>query len=202
MTVSEKTKNKKKMETIISLPNYEVTRVSIPIVNLTPLIMHKWSQKAITEIEGKHKQVAKTAKGKRDFEAEFEATIYYDSDGDLCFPSIAFKKAMVRACSLTDGIPMTVARIAFFVCDEYVKLIKTTKPEMRVDPVRNSNGGADIRARAQINKWEANLSVEFNTAKVSADQIYNLVNIAGMAVGIGEWRPEKTGNTFGRFVLI
>jgi len=40
--------------------------------------------------------------------------------------------------------------------------------------------------------------VQLNTSAVSIEQLANLFVIAGFAVGVGEWRPEKNGQ-YGRF---
>ena len=73
---------------------------------------------------------------------------------------------------------------------------------MREDMVRLATGVADIRYRAMYPDWRTNVTVRFNSRVLSAEQIINLFNTAGFAVGVGEWRPlGKNGstNTFGMF---
>jgi hypothetical protein len=43
--------------------------------------------------------------------------------------------------------------------------------------------------------------VEFDHHSIAVEQIFNLVNRAGFAVGICEWRPERNG-PFGRFRVV
>jgi hypothetical protein len=42
------------------------------------------------------------------------------------------------------------------------------------------------------------VTIKFNTSAISAEQVANLLNVAGFGVGIGEWRPERNGS-YGRF---
>lgn len=129
------------------------------------------------------------------------------------FPTIAFKKAMVSACRNIEGIPMTLARGAFHVVSDVidpreglsmVELMNNkgpAHPEIRRDMVRIGQGTADIRYRGEFRNWHARLTIEYNSGVMSPDQIINLLNIAGFAVGVGENRPEKDGS-WGTFRVV
>jgi hypothetical protein len=159
--------------------------------------MHRWSEKAKKEMLDKQMKVAKKGKDAKDPEKDFESSIYYDSDGDFAFPSVAFKNCAVSACRFTDGTKMTVARGAFHVTGEFVKILGD-KPTPREDMVRVGMGTADLRYRAEFKNWAAQIQISFNRHALSKEQIVNLFNLGGFGVGIGEWRPEKNGQ-FGRF---
>lgn len=186
----------KKTETI-EIPRIELGYLEILLIGDSPLIMHKWSEKAKKEMLDKQMKVAKKGREAKDPEQDYQDCIYYDSDGDFAFPSVAFKNAAVSACRFTDGTKMTVARGAFHVEGEFVK-IKDTKPNPREDMVRVGMGTADIRYRAEFKGWTANVRLAYNKHALSSAQIVNLFNLAGFGVGVGEWRPEKNGQ-FGRF---
>ncbi|KKL87021.1 hypothetical protein LCGC14_1938870, partial [marine sediment metagenome] len=105
------------------------------------------------------------------------------------FPAIAFKKAAVDACSHVDGLTKVLARGGFHVVGEMVEI--KGKPRMREDMVRIAMGTADIRYRGEFPEWSCTLSIRHNPNVLSAEQIINLFNVAGFAVGIGEGRPQK-----------
>jgi hypothetical protein len=69
---------------------------------------------------------------------------------------------------------------------------------MREDMVRVGMGTADIRYRGEFKQWFTTIAVKYNANVMSAEQILNLMQTAGFAVGVGEWRPERDGQ-FGRF---
>ncbi len=74
---------------------------------------------------------------------------------------------------------------------------------MRRDMVRLAGMGspADVRYRGSISNWEAELVVKYNNDVLSAEQTLNLLMIAGFASGLGEWRPEKNGES-GTFTVV
>jgi len=76
----------------------------------------------------------------------------------------------------------------------------TGTPQMRENIVRLNGKTADLRYRAEFLQWESSFVVRYNDAAISAEQIYNLFQIAGFSVGVGEWRPEKNGQ-FGMFEI-
>ena len=145
------------------------------------------------------RQMGKATAGKepKDPEADYLSSFYKLPDGKNGFPTIAFKNAAVSACtSLGKSVTKVAARQAFHVLGEYAVIIG--EPSMREDMVRVGQGTADIRYRAQFEQWETTLSICYNARVLTDEQVVNLFNTAGFAVGIGEWRPERDG-MYGRF---
>jgi hypothetical protein len=90
----------------------------------------------------------------------------------------------------------TDARATFHIDGELVKI--DGEPEPREDMVRVGMGTADIRYRGEFKNWSTTFTIRYNASVLSAEQIVNLFNAAGFGVGIGEWRPQKSGS-YGRF---
>lgn len=187
---------KPKTEANVEIPQIVVQRFEIKIIGDSPLITHKWSEKAKRQMLDKQMKNPTKAKEAKSPEQDYEDSIYRDADGDFAFPSIAFKSAIVSACRFTDGMKMTVIRGGLHIEGEFVKIIG--KPAPREDMVRVGMGTADIRYRAEYQQWSANIMVAVNTQVLSFGQVVNLLNLAGFGVGVGEWRPEKNG-PYGRF---
>lgn len=98
---------------------------------------------------------------------------------------------------------MTFLRGVFHVDVELIPI--EGDPYMREDMVRVGGKGpgtgvADIRYRPGFPEWSAVLPVSFNRKAITVEQLVHLFNVAGFAVGVGEWRPEKNGS-WGRFVV-
>lgn len=180
----------------IELQKPDLQEFAITIVGDSPLIMHRWSDKAKKMILDKQMKKASKGREARDPEKDYEESIYYREDRSYGFPAIGIKSAMVRA-GKNMGIPMTDSRTAFHIPEEMVCIQGTPRP--REDMVRIDGGRtADIRYRAEFPDWKSSFRIVFNAAVLSAEQIVNMLEFAGFGVGIGEWRPEKNGQ-FGRF---
>jgi hypothetical protein len=186
----------KKEEKRIEIPDIEIGTFTVKLVGDSSLIMHKWSEKAKKQMRDKQMKVATSGKTAKDPEQDFKDCIYHHPGGGYGFPAVAFKSAAVSACRF-ENITMTVARGAFHIQGEYVR-IEGCEPVPREDMVRVGMGTADIRYRAEFPNWFAEVEVVFNRRALSEAQIINLFNLAGFGVGVGEWRPEKNGQ-FGRF---
>lgn len=180
----------------ISLPALIINEMEIDIVGDSPLICHAWSEKAKREMLDKQMKKAKTAKEAKDPTADFRACLYIRDDGKYGFPAAAFKSAAVDACSSVDGITKVEARGAFHIVGDLPEIYG--EPNPREDMVRVGMGTADIRYRAEFREWRARIRIRFNANVLSAEQIVNLFNTAGFAVGIGDWRPQKDGS-YGMF---
>jgi len=179
--------------TVVELPAMDIQVMTINLVGDSPLVVHKWSDKAKKMMLDK--QMQKAEKGKKvakDPEQDYRDSMYEHPDGGYGFPAVAFKAAAVSACSQIDGMTKVQARGAFHVVGDMVKVDGV--PNMREDMVRVGMGTADIRYRGEFKKWKCKLTVRYNARSLSAERIINLFNIAGFAVGVGEYRPEKNGS--------
>ena len=172
-----------------------VETVHIEVVGTSPLICHRWSEKAKKQMLDKQTKAARTAKTAKNPKKDFEDSLYPHPDGGYGFPSVAFKAAAVRAGTYSD-MKMTFLRGAFHVTGELVKI--HGEPTMREDMVRLPSRVADIRHRGEFKEWSATVPLQVNTSALSVEQLANLFVIAGFAVGVGEWRPERNGQ-YGRF---
>ena len=194
----------------IALPDLEIQEVELKLVGTAPLIMHKWSEKAIKEMLDKQMKKAKQAKTAKDPRQDYIESMYWLSDipkkptdkdiaeAQYGFPAVAFKNAAVSACSQISGLTKVFTRGAFHVNmgEELVEIVGS--PQMREDTVRIGMGTADIRYRGEFPDWSTTIRVQYNSSAISIEQIANLFNTAGFSIGVGEWRPEKDGS-YGMF---
>lgn len=187
----------------ITIPRLVLGQFTVTLVGESPLICHAWSTKAKRSMLDKQMKKAKGAKEAKDPEEDFAASLYllpegvaYGKHQGYGFPAVAFKAAAVDACSHVEGITKVEARGAFHITSEYVEIMG--EPTPREDMVRVGMGTADIRFRAEFKQWHATVPILHNPAVLSAEQIIHLFDLAGFAIGVGDWRPQKDG-PFGRF---
>lgn len=194
----------------VEIPAMEIKQIKIRLVGTSPLLVHAWSEKAKRQMLSKQMKEAKQPKEAKSPEHDFCESLYWLTPkpkvldaravkgAKFGFPTIAFKAAAVDACSSVDGITKVQARGAFHVEGQLV-LIEDHKgrpavPVMDQQMVRVGMGTADIRYRGRFDEWSVELTVRYNSRVLKADQIVNLFNVGGFAVGAGEHRPEKNGS--------
>lgn len=197
----------KKEEVGIELPQIDIRLMEVTIIGDSPLIVHAWSEKAKREMLDKQMKCAKGAKEAKNPRADFDASLYRLADGAYGFPSVGFKASAVTAGTSVAGLTKVAARQAFHILGEDVdvpgafdgtssrhNLVRIEgRLSMREDMVRVGMGTADLRYRGEFADWFAKLLVRYNANVLSESQILNLINVAGFAVGVGEWRPERDG---------
>jgi len=186
-------------ETIIEIPAINLETMKVRIVGKTSLITHKFGEKAQKQIEDKQQKKAKTAREAREPEIEWKDALYIiDKENEKYgFPASGIKKALVNAGGRFADEKMTVLRGAINIMGDILE-ISGDKPKMRTDAVRLNGGSLDLRYRPEFKNWSITVPVIFNANIISKSQVLNLFQIAGFAVGLGDWRPEKNG-TFGQF---
>lgn len=187
------------------IPSPDIRVLQVTVVGTSPLIVHRFSEKARKQIEDTQGKRARKAREVRDPQAEYEAACYHMPRGKFGFKANAFKLAMVDACAFCQGITKVFAKGAFFVMGDLLE-IKGGKPKMRTDIVRvppGPRGSADMRYRPEWEKWSIDLQIRYNAHLIAAEQLVNLLTLAGLHVGIGEQRPSspnKAGSN-GMFVV-
>lgn len=173
----------------------ELRHTVITISGDSPLIVHRWSDKAREMMLNKQMQRGTQAKGAKDPERDYEESIYRLPDGRPGFPATGIKAAMIRGSKML-GMTMTDMRAAFHIDGDLLPI--EGEPQPREDMVRVGRGTADVRYRAEFPAWSIRLPITFNARTVSLEQIVAMIDAGGFGTGIGEWRPERDGQ-FGRF---
>lgn len=208
---------KKNEAAIIEIKPINIVTTTVRIAGDTPLIMHRWSEKAKRMIlEKQMKKTKSSAKEAKNPVEDFIESIYWmegkpseyteEAFEEACkngarfgFPVTAIKQATISS-AYRNGITKDMASLrgAFFIAGEGSELLAEVKgctPTMREDMVRVGMGVADIRFRGEFANWYMDLQVSYNAnGAYTLDQIINLINVGGFSCGIGEWRPEKDGN--------
>jgi hypothetical protein len=168
------------------------------IKSVTPLLTNKVSEFALRKIAGEKLTKEEEAKNSTP-QALFEASIYRDAEGRPAFPAAGIRKAMVRSGTSEDK-KMTHLLQFFNITQELVPVL-ASEPTLRKDMVRNANarGALCLAYRAEYKQpWAMIVPIRYNANAISAKDVIGLLNLAGFAVGIGCWRPEK-GGIFGQF---
>jgi hypothetical protein len=57
-----------------------------------------------------------------------------------------------------------------------------------------------VRARPRFERWSAHLEVIYDPELIEPDLIVQVMADAGRRIGVGDYRPEKSG-WFGRFTV-
>lgn len=185
-------------EKTIALQPIQRETMRVRIIGDSPLLCHRFDEKARKEILEKQMKKAKQAKDVRDPENEFNNARYRLDDGRDGFPSAGIKKAIANAFRFSDGIKKVEIAGAIHVEPgrELVAII-SDEPLMREDTVKVGMT-THLRFRPEYRQWAMEFDIVFNARAISPEQIVNLLNIAGFGVGLGEWRPERNGQ-FGMF---
>ena len=195
---------KKTNDATVEISRIAAETIRIPIIGTTPLIVHRFSEKAKKQMLDAM-QGRKTPKQPKNPEAEFEAAFYKLKDGSYGFPSIAFKAATVGGARFYRDVTMTALKQFMFFRGEVGgdgrALTKIHgEPHMREDVVVVGRGGSDLRYRPEFPEWRAELEVTYVTSALTRESVLSLIDAGGMGVGIGEWRPEKDGD-FGTYAI-
>lgn len=188
----------------VTIDKIAAETIQVPIVGTTPLIVHRFDEKAKRQMLDAA-QGRKSPKEPKDPEAEFQASLYRLKDGRFGFPAVAFKAATVGGARFygKNQVTMTGLRQTLFFGGEPSVDGQQLVPiegdaVMREDAVRVGRGGADLRYRGQFTEWRALLVVTFVTSSITRSSVVSLIDAGGMGVGVGEWRPEKGGD-FGTY---
>jgi len=174
-------------------------RILVPILGTSPLIVHRFSEKAKRQMLDAM-QGRKSPKEPKNPDAEYEAAFYRLKEPDgYGFPAIAFKAATVGGARFYSGVTMTALKQFMFFRGEIgtdgQALVRIEgEPKMREDVVKVGRNGTDLRYRPEFAEWSTTLEVIYVTSALTRGSVLSLIDAGGMGVGVGEWRPEKDGD--------
>lgn len=189
----------------ITISRIDAERMLVPIVGTSPLIVHKFSEKAKRAMLDAQ-QGKKSPKVARDPQADYEAAFYRTANG-YGFPAVAFKAATVAAARFYGkDVKMTELRAFLFFKgvlspnDPQPLTEIEGEPHMREDVVRLGISSTDLRYRPEFTEWRATLDVTYVRSSLTKDSVLSLIDAGGMGIGVGEWRPERKGD-FGTYAI-
>ena len=187
----------------------------------SPLVLNPYGPKLLEEMI---RDQAKSASGKGKKSAKdpvecFNGSRYRLPDGRDAVKASAIRAATISAARFCDkSVPMTLVAGVFFV-NRRQQLIPIEHPEkgwygvdveplhdrrfVRVNTKGAGTGSLDVRHRPMYDPWQITVEVEYDATNISAEQVVNLVERAGVSIGIGNGRPElKRSMQWGTFHVI
>lgn len=181
-------------------------RIRLRLLGVTPLYFNAMSAKAKRDLligSGKKTAAQKTSI-KHDPEREFVDSVYRLPSGPtlLGFPAPGVKSAMATAALETPGVTKASVQRLIFLPEHRIKV--WGKPYLRMDVVRSADIAKtpDIRTRAFLPRWCAEVDIAFVSPSLSIHSIVSLLSNAGVVAGIGDFRQEKGKGSFGCFEVV
>lgn len=180
--------------------------IDLFIVGRTPLVLHRMSEKAKRELllpKGKKTRAEKAAQLKHDIMAEFRDSPERLPDPDaptlLAIPAAAIKRAIASAALVVPGARKSeIARVTWI---EGRMLPVYGIPHLYIDTVRMSDMARtpDIRTRVAVPRWAVPVRVVYVSHMLTEATVINLLDAAGLTIGIGDGRQEKGALNYGQF---
>lgn len=203
----------RKTEEVIVLKPIDFRFITLQITGTAPLLVHRFGEKQKKMILDK--QMGKAQSKKHEIKnpvEDFIESMYWLSQKPAEYTEKAFEEAIqkgakfgfplngIKESAVSAGYRSKVYKDkvsqygAFWVDSEHGEFAEIIGPPpvMREDPVPIGMG-TDLRYRGQFNEWSMKIKIKYNAGAISAEQLVNLFQLGGFAVGIGEWRPEKAG---------
>lgn len=202
----------KEVAVAIKAPKFEM--VEMVLEGTAPLVVARFSKKGELMAKMSEGSTAKSKKVReaRDYDAEADASRYYNSDRTWeGLHAGAFRAGAISACRLV-GFKMTLAKLSVFVIADDFDQEGTTpliriygESETNTSHVRNATGVVDVRARPIYKKWATKLRVRYDGDQFTAQDVYNLIARVGIQVGVCEGRPDSkssAGCGWGTFRIV
>lgn len=202
----------------VVIPEINIKTAALRIEGTSPLIVHKFSEKARKEILDKCMQKAKSGREPKNPVMEFIQSLHWITPMPEEYTEEAFAAALAAGAKFgfpATGIKQSAVSAAYragltkdkvsvygafhILGGELIEIIGT--PHMREDYAVIGNGAPEIRYRGEFSEWSMDFTIQYNAAVYSLEQIVTFFNFGGFAVGIGDWRCEK-GGIFGAYKVV
>ena len=179
-------------------------RISVTIEGISPYIPHRFNEAAGVSVSGGTSPISSLDRGTPQEIAE--SFLYTDDKGKPIviqpaifgaimaagkFHKLGKSKITTQQTSLVPGY-MTVT-------GAYYPLVHKQPWKVDTRPVRiPSTGGRILQHRPMFDDWKTTFEIEVFDGGFSDKLVRQLVDDAGLRIGIGDLRPEKKG-PYGRF---
>ena len=138
-------------------------------------------------------------------EKDIEDKLYL-YNGKPHIPAVYLRNAIVEAAKqfkITGKGKATYSKLAgstIEVQPEMIALSPDKYSAFKIAAVNPMTKGRMMVTRPRFDDWGAKFTVILNDEGIPPEVLNEILNQAGVYVGIGDWRPDKKG-TFGKFML-
>lgn len=189
-------------------------KINVRIKGTTPLLQHRFAPGQLDSLM----QGATRKTGATDYSLEWQESMYVTPDGYLCQPASHIEGALVKAAAsfgIKGGGRKTwkepFRAYCYVLPDNVVHLrdgqpvqapgpdlLHSPTPHLSIDVRRVTiNRAAVARSRLMIAEgWALAFTIEVHDEQVQPDIVQRVLEEAGRAVGIGDFRPR-----YGRFSI-
>jgi len=185
----------------ISLKKLDIGTIVVKIVGDSPYLPEPMDM-AVLEKYNKIKSKQSYTKDDISEEEKVKAKFYYTEDEKYGIPARAIYNSMIRASSylfdIKQGGMRNIKEGVTIVGDVLPLDFKKQKVVTHWGRTSGMKGSPRKIMRNAFEDWSVEVTIQFNKANLSAEQIINVLNWAGFHIGVGGFRKEKTGN-FGAF---
>jgi len=185
----------------INLKRLEIGTIIVNIVGDSPYMPEPMDM-AVLEKYNKIKSKQNYTKDDIPEEEKVLAKFYYTEQGEPGIPARAIYNSMIRASSylfdIKQGGMRNIKEGVTIVGDILPLKFKKQKVLTHWGRTSGMKGSPRKIMRNAFYDWSVEVTIQFNEANLSGEQIINVLNWAGFHIGIGGFRKEKTGN-FGAF---
>ena len=171
--------------------------IEVTIKGITPLLMHRFA--ATGADAGSKKRT-----GIPDWKAEAELALY-QNEGELYQPAEHLERALAiagaqfripgkRGQTYSRLIGATVDIMPEAIPHKIQKYVIDSRPVV-VRPARV------IRYRPRLDEWELSFTLRLHDEQLPLPVIKEILDYAGLYVGIGDYRPARKGK-YGKFMVV
>jgi len=170
--------------------------VNVKIEGISPLLQHRFPTAGADE-------PSKKRTGVPDYKAEAELSLYKDS-GQIYQPSSHIEGALANAAKsfkISGKRGATYRKLVASTIEVWPDAIPHIFQEYMIDerPVVIQKARV-IRYRPRFDKWALEFELRLLDDQLSPATVKEILDHAGLYVGIGDWRPDKAGK-FGKFMV-
>jgi len=176
-------------------------QITVKIRGVSSLLTDPMDMEVVERYD-KKKSKQFSEKDTKSEEEKAKNKIYYTEDKKPGIPAAAFAKGMVAVAPYIDGLDMKLVRGSIRVMGNIIPL-EFKKMVMNKTYGRSSGitKAPRLIIRPEFKEWSCRLEIIYNKSNISAEQIINLINWAGFQIGVGGFRPEKSGS-YGQYEVV
>ena len=171
--------------------------IKVSIKGITPLLMHRFPNMGFDE-------PSKKRTGVPDWKQEAELALYKNSDGTIYEPAEHLEKSIQNAAKsfkIAGKRGATYGKLVGAALEVYPDTIphkiQTYEIDSRSVVVQRWR---IMRYRPRFDNWELEFTIRLLDDQLPVSVIKEVLDQAGLYVGIGDYRPQR-GGKFGKFMV-